>query len=663
MSGSQGIINRGKILQISVILLLSLWWSAQVQAKNSAANPAGDQMLAEAEIWVVEQVRQGQEADLQKGFGADEKQRRLRAQFLERLLTGAIINLKIPHQGVRIAHATIEGPLNLEYARVDGFLSLSQCIFPDPVIFQGSRFKQDLALADCRFLKSANFKEMQIDGSVSCDNALFEGESLWSDAKINGNFGAEGAEFRSLEGKADFNGLKVGASAFFTAAKFRGSVDFVCAHIHRQLDAEKAEFFHDQETANFNSLKVDQNAYFKAARFHGPVDFGTAAIGGQFNASGAEFLHPEALVNFSGIKVTNTLFFPQAKFSGPVRFDLAEIGVNFRASGAAFLTKSQTANLSRIKVGHKFFGDGTTFLGNVDLSYGEFYELEISGLMNDNRAGEERSVTIPSLDLQGALVQRELKIADARIGTMNASQMQVKGPLELNNIEISKSADFRNSSLQSIEFSQVTWPQDEAGKKLRKVYLGGINFNSISINKRAEADYNDHDFRRINQFIEASPFNTQAYVQLEAFFKRLGRENWANDIFISMHDRELAEKYPWYSLRRWLEWFLWGVLAGYGRAPFRVFFVSLSVILLGAILYDPEHLKTRQTSTNGKIYKAAVLRCFLSLDRFLPVDLGLAKYWNHQDRHFLIWFFFNLELILGWILIPIGLASIYTQIK
>jgi hypothetical protein len=116
-------------------------------------------------------------------------------------------------------------------------------------------------------------------------------------------------------------------------------------------------------------------------------------------------------------------------------------------------------------------------------------------------------------------------------------------------------------------------------------------------------------------------------------------------------------------LRRWLEWFLWGVLAGYGRAPFRVFFVSLSVILLGAILYNPKHLKARQTSTEGKIYQAAVLRCFLSLDRFLPVDLGLAKYWQHQDRHFFIWFYFNLELILGWILIPIGLASIYTQIK
>lgn len=651
-------LNRGRMLPISGLLLLCLLWSAPAQTRNGP-NPAGDQALTAPEIWVVEQIRQGREADLQKGFGADEPKRRLRARFLERLLTGALADLKIPHQGVRLTQATIEGPLNLEYAQVDHFLSLSQCLFPDPVNFQASHFKQDLALTGCRFRQSANFKEMQVDGSVACDAAVFEGESLWSDAKTGGNFDAEGVEFRSPEGKADFNGLQVGASAYFASAKFRGPVDFVCAHLHRQFDAERAEFFHDRETANFNSLKVDQNAYFKTARFHGPVDFGTAVIGGQFNANGAEFLYPGELVNFSGIKVANTIFFQQTKFSGPVRFDLAEIGENFRASGAEFLTKSQTANLARIKVGHKFFGDGTTFLGNVDLSYGEFYDLQITGLINNN----QRSVNIPALDLQGVLVQRELKLADALIGELHASQMQVKGPLQFKNIEISKSADFRNSALQSIEFTDVTWPKDEADNNIWKVYLGGINFNSISIDKRAESDYKDHDFRAIKQFIDSSPFNTQAYIQVEAFFKRLGRENWANDIFMGMHDRELAEKYPWHSLRRWLKWFFWGVLAGYGRAPFRVFFAGLSVILLGALLYNPEHLKTRQKATEGKFYKAVIIRFFLSMDRFLPVDLGLAKYWNHKDRPFLIWFFFNLELILGWILLPIGLASIYTQIK
>jgi len=85
--------------------------------------------------------------------------------------------------------------------------------------------------------------------------------------------------------------------------------------------------------------------------------------------------------------------------------------------------------------------------------------------------------------------------------------------------------------------------------------------------------------------------------------------------------------------------------------------------VLGACLYNPEHLRTGKYATDGKRFRSIVIRVFLSLDRFLPVELGLGKEWDSKASHFLIWFFFYLELILGWILIPIVLASIYTQLK
>jgi hypothetical protein len=649
-----GPLNRGKFLKISgLVLLLCLLWSVP-------ASPAGEQRLTEQEAWVVEQVRQGQEADLQRQFGGRDGQRRLSATFLENLLLGGLKNVKIPHQGVRIAQAIIEGPLNLEYAEVGHFLSLHYCAFSHPVTLQATHFKKDLALVGCNFLEAANFKEMQVDGSVAADNAVFEKESLWCDARLSQNFSAEEVKFGSQAGKADFNGLKVGASAYFGAARFRGPVDFVCAHIGRQFDAEKAEFFQEQETANFNSMKVEQNAYFKAARFHGAVDFGTAVIGGQFNANGAEFLHPKALVNFSGIKVANTIFFQQAKFQGPVKFELAEIGVNFRGSGAEFLNQSATADLSRIKVGQKFWGDKTTIRGNVDLSYGEFYDLEINGLLKNGPAGEERSVNLPYLNLQGSQIQRELKIAAARIGKMNVGQMQVKGPAQFSNIEISSSLDLNNSTFQSIDIKNITGTKNAGVINIPKIYLGGANYNSISIDKNDAADYNDNDFQKIKQLIENSSFNTQNYVQLEAFFKRIGRESWANDIFISMQNR-LTAQLPWYI--RWPEWFFWGVLAGYGRAPFRVFFISLGLIVFGSFLFDPEYLTTNKAPAEGKTYKTMLVRFFLSLDRFLPIELGLAKHWDANASHFFVWFYFQLQQFLGWILLPIGLASIYTQIK
>jgi hypothetical protein len=238
----------------------------------------------------------------------------------------------------------------------------------------------------------------------------------------------------------------------------------------------------------------------------------------------------------------------------------------------------------------------------------------------------------------------------------------VKGPTQFTNVEIVTLADFRDSAFQTLAFKEVVLPARDQTTHLRKVYLSDCTYSGISIDKPDDADYDQKDYQKIRNIIETSPFSTQTYVQLEAFFKRIGRDKWANEVFIRMHDRDLAEKMPWWSLRRWLEWFFWGVLAGYGRAPFRVFFVSLSLIAIGALLYDPGHLKVGRPA-EGKVYKAIVIRFLLSLDRFLPIDLGLAKYWDSKACHFLIWFYFHLEFILRWILIPIALASIYSQIK
>jgi hypothetical protein len=186
---------------------------------------------------------------------------------------------------------------------------------------------------------------------------------------------------------------------------------------------------------------------------------------------------------------------------------------------------------------------------------------------------------------------------------LDASYLQVKGPALFRNIEIITKADFRNSAFQGMDFQKVIWPQKEEGKNVRKVNLSDLTYSSISIDKLGDggdSDYSDADFKAIKSFVEAAPFNTQTYVQLEAFFKRIGKESWAKEVFIRMHDRELAEKMQWWDPRRWLEWFFWGRLAGYGRAPFRVFFISLAIIILGAFLFDPEHLTDNKKSAEGR---------------------------------------------------------------
>jgi hypothetical protein len=287
--------------------------------------------------------------------------------------------------------------------------------------------------------------------------------------------------------------------------------------------------------------------------------------------------------------------------------------------------------------------------------------LEIKGTLNEAK-NSDKKINIPKLLLSGSAINRDLMIDQVAIDNLEMNYLQVKGVARLNEIKVIKSANFRYSAFQTLDFQNVVWPEKEKGENFRKVYLNELTYNSLNINKLDDADYDNKDFQAIKDFVEASPFNTQSYMQMEALFKRIGRESWSKEVFIQMNDRELAEKMPWWDLRRWLEWFFWGRIAGYGRAPFRVFFLSLALIILGAYLFDPEHMAEKR-DTGGKKYKVMVMRFFISLDRFLPIDLGLARHWDSKVSSFFIWFYYHFLKIIGWILIPIALASIYSQLK
>jgi hypothetical protein len=653
-----------------ILFLVVLLFSFQSRMASGADHAGGDQPLTDQEAWVLSQVKEGRLADLEKQFGGEANRRQLQAGFLKKLLLGDFPGLKVPYQGVAITNAVITGgPLDLKYLAIDYPLSLSHCVFTDQVTLVRSQCKNDLSFVDSTFLKDADFKGMKISGSVNCDHTRFEQGCSWADAEIGGKFLAEGAEFWSTTHKADFHTMKVGTEAFFPATKFYGPVDFELARIGMRLNMNQAEFFHEEATASFLAMIVDKYVLFNGARFHGPANFVIVQVGLQFWANGAKFLNPNATADFRGIKTGNSIFFEKAQFQGPAKFEFSEIGANFRASGVKLLNACQDKSFAQMKVGQKVFLNGVSICCGFDLSYGEFHDLEISGVIENNKTIQDSTMNLPRLNLIGVQVQRELKIADACLDELLASTMRVKGPAHFHNIVIRTLADFRHSSFQSMDFQQVAWPKPkkEEGKKVHKLCLSELTYKSLSINKPEDSDhssdYTEKDFQAIMNFLEDSTFNTQTYVQLEAFFKSIGKESWANKSYIRMHDRDLEENYHWADPVRWLEWLFWGKLAGYGKKPFRVFFISMALIILGAFLFDPEHLTDNKMSAGGRTYKTLLIRFFLSLDRFIPIELGLAKHWNAKASRFPIWFYFHLQQILGWILIPIALASIYTQIK
>ena len=613
-----------------LVFLLSVPYAFCAAPQVDSGRP---RQLTAQESWVIQQIEQGREADLQEKSTGHKWNPSLNADFLKYLLTDFSKNNQVLNRGINIANATIEGDLNLDNLEVSYPLCLKRCTFTGIVSFNRSYFRKDLSFEGSHFLKKANFAGIKADGYCLCNDVRFEGESLWKDAKIGLEFQADRAEFAGRDALVDFNSLKVGDSIHFERAKFYGKVIFIRASTGRQFIAHGSQYFNPKEPVNFGGITTGDTFYLVNAEFHGSVNFKLAVIGNCINATGAKFYNERELNNFTSMKVVQ-----------------------------------------------KVMLDKTYLRGNYDFSHSAFNDFEISGAMKDGN-----DVVISTLNLRGALVKRNLILANASLDRLNASQINVKGFATLDNVHIIKFADFRGGSFQSLNFEKVEWPKvtqqpqnepNKSGKAKKKlyryeVYLGDITFGSISIDKPecdadanpCDSEYKYTDFKKIEYLLDACPFYTQSYVQVETFFKHIGRDSWANAIFMSMHDRELAEKKKWYDPLRWLEWFFWGRIAGYGRAPFRVFFLALAFIILGAILFDPAYLIENKRPPKGNVYRSVAIRLILSLDRFLPIELGLAKHWESGDSNFLTWFYFYLQQMIGWILIPIALASIYSQLK
>jgi len=63
--------------------------------------------LTAQEEYVLDQVQAGEVADLEARFGEAEENRRLRARFLEELLTGGFVGFRVHRRGIIIFHVVV----------------------------------------------------------------------------------------------------------------------------------------------------------------------------------------------------------------------------------------------------------------------------------------------------------------------------------------------------------------------------------------------------------------------------------------------------------------------------------------------------------------------------------------------------------------------------
>jgi hypothetical protein len=190
----------------------------------------------------------------------------LSARFLEDLLTGAY---KVHRKGVRIEHAVIDDPLDLDLAQIPHDVRLIDCRFKKKVSCRDAVFEKNLYINDSSFDQGADFNSVKVKLSLSCHGAVFNGPVVFIGANIGRQFNADGAKLESKDQLANFNHLKVDGSGYFEGAVFSGPVGFSAADIGGDSIAAIARFESKDQGAICDSMKVGRLATFQALSLAG----------------------------------------------------------------------------------------------------------------------------------------------------------------------------------------------------------------------------------------------------------------------------------------------------------------------------------------------------------------------------------------------------------
>jgi acyl carrier protein len=559
------------------------------------------QSITPAEKWVLRQIAAGNSANLAMRF-SDEVDRVLRASFIEDLLTDSLKNAKVHRHGVRIEHAVLVDPIDLENAEIPFETHLLRCIFKEHVNLSHSLFRKSLVLSGSEFHKPANFAFCHIAGNFVANNAQFKmseeiatrdddrslsrrppsargrpisrrppssrGGKIIPQKPSTPVVGFSGANASPAISK--FDDMQVGGGAFFRRAVFEMPVNFRYAKIGGNFEADGAQF---NKSARFNSMQVGGSTFLrrehKSVEFADRVDFGHVKIGGNFEAHGALFKNTSEVANFNSMKVSGGAFFRKAIFAGPANFAFADIGGNFEAEGVQFNNTQKAANLNSMKVADSAI----------------FRDMMING---------------------------EVSMMDARF--------------------------------YSVLFSVESLPEDAEFMR-----FDGMTYQHIN----AEDNNGRASSEKLLELARRAVYSVSVYRNLEAFFQRQGNPELADKIFVDQKQRERKEVLQgiawWWSL-------LLDVLVRHGRSPSRGFLWSALFICIGAFVFWRRNgMEPQKPEDTSRKYNAA----WYSLDLFLPfIDLQAASVWIPRNDRWIARNYMRVHTLLGWILIPIGLAAL-----
>ncbi len=366
---------------------------------------------------------------------------------------------------------------------------------------------------------------------------------------------------------------------------------------------------------DLRNTEVTRETRLVRCRFEGGVNFSRSIFADGLSLAETVFLDP---ANFSEMKVIRGFNLQKAVFQQSANFEQLEVTGVLQAGGVTFLAENATVTFHNLKAGSAAYFTNALFAGAA-----EFKDSRVLG----------------DLRFDGARFTHPTAFA-------SFEGLKVEGSTFFSQVQFAGYASLKDSRFNALDLTQVRWPQREDGEWL---WLNGVGYQRISAGEDRSSWSNL--LALVDRAAHRSAYSSDIYSSLAEFYLREGYPREANQFLIAQKRREREEALHgmewWWSL--FLDWFV-----GYGRSPERALVWSISIVLIGVVVFRPHRMEPRTTNLKTDFYSPF----WYSVDLFLPlIKLQDADLWKPRDNFRFARFWSRLHTMLGWALIPIAVAA------
>jgi hypothetical protein len=322
-----------------------------------------------------------------------------------------------------------------------------------------------------------------------------------------------------------------------------------------------------------------------------------------------------------------------------------KVTIQFRADEVQFTETEQGVTFNGMHVGQTAYFRKAVFGGPVSMAEANFRDLVIEG------PGGTAAVW-PHLDLSRTVITRALRITHVTLQELLAPALQVEGSAVLSGITINRHVDLQYSRFAMLDLPDVSAFMD-ANAVLR---LDGMTYQQLRVSSRgANPLLPAQKWKELLALAEKAEYRTAVYVTLETFLRQQGYAQQADAVFVAQKRRERRHIVGGPLHLAW--WSNIGLdgLVRYGRRPEWAAIWSMFVVGIGYWVFRRRNcMDPRKAEDATRPYSAF----WYSLDLFAPViNLEAANVWRPKDTYRWLLLYMRVQKILGWLLVPLGLAA------